>query len=80
MKTKGIAYLLWALCLFGVCGIHRFYTGRWVTGIIWFFTVGLLGIGQIIDLFLIPGQVRSANLDDQMEAIMTEKRVRERLD
>lgn len=80
MKTKGIAYLLWALCLLGICGAHRFYTGRWITGLIWFFTVGLLGIGQIIDLFLIPGQVRAANLDDQMEAIITEKRARERLD
>lgn len=56
--TPGIAYLLWCLCFVGFCGIHRFYTGRWVTGIIWVFTVGLLLIGQIIDLFLIPGQCR----------------------
>ncbi len=56
--TPGIAYLLWCLVFIGACGIHRFYTGRWVTALIWFFTGGLLLIGQIIDLFLIPGQCR----------------------
>ena len=55
----GIAYLLWLLCFAGLCGAHRFYSGRWVTGLIWIFTGGLLLIGQIIDLFLIPGQCRS---------------------
>ncbi|QDU33723.1 TM2 domain protein [Poriferisphaera corsica] len=50
------AYLLWCLCFIGLCGIHRFYSGRWVTGIIWILTGGLLLIGQIIDLFLIPSQ------------------------
>ncbi len=79
MKTKGIAYLLWALCLLGVFGIHRFYTGRWVTALIWFFTFGLLGVGQIIDLFLIPGQVRAANLDDELEAIDVERRAKQRV-
>ena len=56
--TPGIAYLLWCLCFIGFCGIHRFYSGRWVTGLIWVLTGGLLLIGQIVDLFLIPGQTR----------------------
>lgn len=51
-----IAYLLWLLIFLGFGGIHRFYCGRWVTGLIWLFTGGLFLIGQIIDLFLIPGQ------------------------
>jgi TM2 domain-containing membrane protein YozV len=42
-------------------GAHRFYFGRQVTGIIWFFTLGLLGIGWIIDLFLIPSLDRAAD-------------------
>jgi TM2 domain-containing membrane protein YozV len=54
--TPAIAYLLWCLCFVGLAGIHRFYTGRWLTGLIWVFTWGILGIGQVIDLFLIPGQ------------------------
>jgi TM2 domain-containing membrane protein YozV len=57
--TPAIAYLLWLLCFTGLCGIHRFYTGRWITGIIWLLTAGLLFIGQIIDLILIPDQCRS---------------------
>lgn len=42
-------------------GAHRFYFGRQKTGILWFFTLGLLGIGWIIDLFLIPAMSRSAS-------------------
>jgi len=54
--NPGIAYLLWCLCLVGFCGIHRFYSGRWFTGLIWVCTAGLLLVGQIVDLFLIPSQ------------------------
>ncbi|MGB5695311.1 MAG: TM2 domain-containing protein [Polyangiales bacterium] len=55
----GIGYLLW---IFGFMGAHRFYYGRPVTGTIWFFTLGLLGIGWLIDLFLMPSLDRSAEL------------------
>ncbi len=60
-KSTGTAFLLWALCFFGAAGIHRFYTGRYVTGTIWLLTWGLLGVGQFIDLFLIDGMVDDAN-------------------
>jgi TM2 domain-containing membrane protein YozV len=63
VRSVGMAYLLWALCIVGVAGIHRFYTGRYVTGVIWLLTWGLLGIGLLIDLFLIPGMVESKNRD-----------------
>ncbi|MFW6243703.1 MAG: NINE protein [Desulfovibrionales bacterium] len=56
---KTIGYILW---LFGFTGAHRFYYGKPVTGTIWFFTLGLLGIGWIIDLFLIPSMDREADL------------------
>lgn len=51
-------YLLW---IFGFTGSHRFYYGRPVTGTIWFFTLGLLGVGWLVDLFLIPGMDREAD-------------------
>ena len=56
--SKTIGYLLW---IFGFTGSHRFYYGRPVTGTIWFFTLGLLGIGWLIDLFLIPSMDRQAD-------------------
>jgi len=62
MKSTGVAYVLWALCIVGLCGIHRFYAGKVLTGIIWLFTFGLLGFGQLIDLVLIPGMITNANL------------------
>ena len=61
MKDKTIAYLLWAACFAGVCGLQRIYNGKIGTGLLYLFTFGLLGIGQLIDLFLIPGMVRDAN-------------------
>jgi TM2 domain-containing membrane protein YozV len=61
MKSTGVAYLLWLIGGFGVLGLHRFYTGNVGTGLLWFFTGGLAGIGAIVDLFLIPGLVSSSN-------------------
>lgn len=52
-------YLLW---IFGFLGMHRFYYGRPISGTIYFFTLGLLFIGWIVDLFLIPGMDRDADI------------------
>lgn len=57
--SLAIGYLLW---LFGFLGAHRFYYGRPVTGTLWLCTLGLLGIGWLVDLFLIPGMDREADL------------------
>lgn len=52
-----IGYVLW---IFGFMGAHRFYYGKPLSGTIWFCTFGLLGIGWLVDLFLIPGMDRAA--------------------
>ena len=52
-----MGYLLW---IFGFLGAHRFYFGKKLTGTLYFFTLGLLGVGWLIDLFLIPGMARQA--------------------
>jgi TM2 domain-containing membrane protein YozV len=57
--SKTIGYLTW---IFGFLGAHRFYYGKQVTGAIWFFTLGLFGIGWIVDFFLIPSMDREADL------------------
>jgi TM2 domain-containing membrane protein YozV len=54
-----VGYVLW---VFGFLGAHRFYFGRPITGTIYLFTFGLLGIGWIVDLFLMPSLERSADL------------------
>ena len=54
-----IGYVTW---LFGFIGAHRFYYGKPISGTVYFFTLGLLGIGWIIDLFLIPAMNEEAEL------------------
>ena len=66
MKSTGTAYLLWCACLFGGCGIHRLYLGKYGTGVLYLLTFGLLGIGQLIDFFRIPSMVEHENLKWQL--------------
>lgn len=59
MHSKVVGYILW---IFGFTGSHRFYYGRPISGTIYFLTFGLFGIGWLVDLFLIPGMDRDADL------------------
>lgn len=53
--------LLLAIFL-GKLGIHRFYTGKIGTGLLWLFTLGLFGIGWIVDIIMIAcGSYRDKN-------------------
>lgn len=50
-KSRLTAFLL---CLFVGCfGVHRYYIGRWFTGILYSVTIGFFGIGWMIDTILI---------------------------
>ena len=59
-KSKGTALIL---CIFlGFFGAHLFYVGRTGKGLLYLFTVGLFGIGWIIDIFaIISGSFEDAN-------------------
>jgi TM2 domain-containing membrane protein YozV len=66
MNTKSTSYLLWALWLFGLAGIHRFYNKKYGSGVLWLLTFGFLGIGQLIDLMLIPEMVDEHNYRERL--------------
>ncbi|MBE9080329.1 TM2 domain-containing protein [Romeria aff. gracilis LEGE 07310] len=57
-----LAYALCACGMFGLGGLHRFYLGRPVSGLLWLLTGGLFGFGTFIDLFLIPSMAKERNL------------------
>lgn len=66
MKTNnGTAYSLWCCSIFGLCGIHRFYLGKPVSGLIYLCTFGVFGIGQLLDLIFIPQIVEQKKLKEQ---------------
>lgn len=54
-----VGYVIW---IFGFLGAHRFYYGRQISGTIYLFTFGLFFIGWFVDLFLIPGMNRDADI------------------
>lgn len=51
------------LCLiFGLLGAHQFYAGKYGMGVVYFFTLGVLGFGWIIDIILIAsGRFKDKN-------------------
>lgn len=59
MKSKLAIFLLWFFL--GGLSMHRFYVGKIGSGILYLLTGQLLGIGWIIDLFLIGGMVDNYN-------------------
>lgn len=69
MKSKGTAYLLWLISLFGWLGIHHFYLGKPVKGLIWIFTGGVFGFGSLIDLFTLGGDVDRYNTNEELKTI-----------
>ncbi len=66
MKSTGVAYLLWFLGGLRILGLHRFYLGRWSTGLVWLLTGGIVGIGALLDLIAIPGMVQVENLSRKL--------------
>ena len=50
-KSKMLALVL--CFLVGYLGIHRFYVGKYGTGIVWFVTAGCFGFGWVVDIIMI---------------------------
>lgn len=56
LKDKGVALLL--SFFFGWFGAHKFYEGKIIMGLIYLFTFGLFGIGNLIDFLVLLGKPR----------------------
>lgn len=54
--------IAWILLTFlGVFGVHRMYMEKWLTGILYLLTGGLLGIGVIYDFWTLNDQISLSN-------------------
>ena len=42
-------------------GIHRFYMGKWGTGLLYPFTLGLFGLGWLYDFCTLNSQISERN-------------------
>jgi TM2 domain-containing membrane protein YozV len=54
-KNYNVAWIL--LTFLGIFGIHRFYLGKWITGILYLLTGGLLLLGVIYDYWTLNDQI-----------------------
>ncbi len=60
-RDTTLSYVLWFGGFFGLCGLHRMYMGRWVSGVLWMATFGFCFVGQLIDLVALPRMVEDSN-------------------
>jgi len=63
-KSAGTAYLLWLLL-----GWHYIYLRKWGLQILFWLTIGGIGIWWIIDLFRIPSMIRDYNKDVAVDVL-----------
>jgi len=54
------AWLL--LTYLGIFGLHRFYMGKWISGLGYLLTAGWLGVGVFYDFWTLNGQINEINL------------------
>ncbi|MCC8111229.1 MAG: TM2 domain-containing protein [Ruminococcus sp.] len=60
-KSKTVALILCVLEFFWIGGLHRFYVGKFWTGLLWICTGGFFYIGTVLDLIAIV----SGSFDDK---------------
>ena len=54
--------IAWILLTFlGVLGVHRFYLGKWISGILYLLTGGFFLIGVIYDFWTLNDQITLVN-------------------
>jgi TM2 domain-containing membrane protein YozV len=58
-RESSVSYnVCWVLLTFlGIFGIHRFYMGKWFTGLLYLLTGGLFLLGVLYDYWTLNGQI-----------------------
>jgi len=64
-KDYSLAWIL--LTFLGVFGVHRFYLGKFGTGILYLVTLGIFGIGLIYDFWTLNSQISELNVSKQLK-------------
>lgn len=55
----------WLLLTFlGIFGVHRFYLGKWITGLLYLCTGGLFFVGYLFDFLRLNEIVSERNLEE----------------
>lgn len=72
MKSTGTAYLCWFFL-----GCHYAYLGKWGWQLLYWVTLGGIGVWAFIDLFHIPTKVSSQNLEISIQIERIEKQERD---
>ncbi len=57
--SYNVAWIL--LTFLGIFGFHRFYMGKFLTGLLWFFTGGLFLVGYLYDYWTLNDQISEIN-------------------
>jgi TM2 domain-containing membrane protein YozV len=54
--------IAWILLVYlGIFGVHRFYMGKWISGIIWLCTGGLFTLGWLYDFWTLNQNISEQN-------------------
>lgn len=61
MNDLNTSYIFWLGWFFGLGGLHRLHNKKRFSGFLWLCTWGLFGVGQLLDLMLIPAMVDEHN-------------------
>lgn len=72
----GKAYLFWLPSLFGFAGLHRFYLGHPLSGVLYLMTWGLFGLGTLHDAVHMQRLVRRARREWRLEHLLDEPQYR----
>lgn len=65
-ESLSLTYVLWVFL--GLLGAHRAYLGHWSWFVIYFFTLGGVGVLWLVDLFRIGDMVKLKNLESKRTA------------